>query len=100
MEILSDGTHVTGAKLENGETLSCDAVFIFVGIVPNSTLFENIVETDNGGFIITNGSMETSLKGVFAAGDVRNTPFRQVATATADGAIAAHSADEYISSLS
>lgn len=100
VEILSDGNHVTGAKLENGETLSCDAVFIFVGIVPNSALFENIIETDNGGFIITNGSMETSLKGVFAAGDVRNTPFRQVATATADGAIAAHSADEYISSLS
>ena len=99
VEILSDGKKVVGAKLDTGETLDADAVFVFVGIVPNSSLFSGFVDLDKNGFIITNGRMETSLEGVFAAGDVRTTPFRQVATAAADGAIAAHSADEYISNL-
>ncbi|HIS13902.1 MAG TPA: FAD-dependent oxidoreductase [Candidatus Ornithospirochaeta stercorigallinarum] len=99
IEILSDGKKVVGAKLDTGETLDADAVFVFVGIVPNSSLFSGFVDLDKNGFIITNGRMETSLEGVFAAGDVRTTPFRQVATAAADGAIAAHSADEYISNL-
>lgn len=99
VEILSDGKKVVGAKLDTGETLNADAVFVFVGIVPNSSLFSGFVDLDKNGFIITNGRMETSLEGVFAAGDVRTTPFRQVATAAADGAIAAHSADEYISNL-
>ena len=99
IEILSDGKKVVGAKLDTGETLNADAVFVFVGIVPNSSLFSGFVDLDKNGFIITNGRMETSLEGVFAAGDVRTTPFRQVATAAADGAIAAHSADEYISNL-
>ena len=99
VEILSDGKKVVGAKLDTGETLDADAVFVFVGIVPNSSLFSGFVDLDKNGFIITNERMETSLGGVFAAGDVRTTPFRQVATAAADGAIAAHSADEYISNL-
>lgn len=99
VEILSDGKKVVGVKLDTGETLDADAVFIFVGIVPNSSLFRGFVDLDKNGFIITNDRMETSLEGVFAAGDVRTTPFRQVATAAADGAIAAHSADEYISNL-
>ena len=99
VEILSDGKKVVGAKLDTSETLDADAVFVFVGIVPNSSLFSGFVDLDKNGFIITNGRMETSLGGVFAAGDVRTTPFRQVATAAADGAIAAHSADEYISNL-
>ena len=99
VEILSDGKKVVGAKLDTGETLDADAVFVFVGIVPNSSLFSGFVDLDKNGFIITNGRMETSRGGVFAAGDVRTTPFRQVATAAADGAIAAHSADEYISNL-
>ena len=99
VEILSDGKKVVGAKLDTGETLDADAVFIFVGIVPNSSLFRGFVDLDKNGFIITNDRMETSLEGVFAAGDVRTTPFKQVATAAADGAIAAHSADEYISNL-
>ncbi len=99
VEIISDGRKVTGAKLENGEILNADAVFIFVGIVPNTAPFKSFVALDRNGFIITDGKMETDVKGVFAAGDVRTTPFRQVTTATSDGAIAAHSADEYISNL-
>ena len=93
-----DGSKVCGVTLTDGTKLECDAVFIFVGTVPNSELVKDLVELDKG-FIITDGAMRTSLEGVFAAGDVRTTAFRQVVTACSDGAIASHSADDYISRL-
>lgn len=89
---------VTAVTLEDGSELETSAVFIFVGLVPNSEVVKDLVETE-GGFIVTDGKMQTSLPGLYAAGDVRATPFRQVTTAAADGAIAAHQADEYIQSL-
>jgi thioredoxin reductase (NADPH) len=76
-----------------------DGVFEYIGIKPNSELVKDIVKLDNNGFIITNSQMETSMPGLFAAGDVRNTPLRQVLTAMADGAIAATYADRYLNSL-
>ncbi|AEC02158.1 thioredoxin-disulfide reductase [Parasphaerochaeta coccoides] len=72
-----------------------DAVFIFVGIIPRTDLVPG-VEKDDSGYIITNEKMETSMRGLYAAGDVRNTTFRQVITAASDGAVAAHWASEYI----
>lgn len=77
-----------------------DGVFEYVGITPNSDLVKDLVELDKDGFIITNFNMETSISGVFAAGDVRNTTLRQVVTAVADGAVAATSVDKYLSNLS
>ena len=73
-----------------------DAVFIFVGLQPKSSLVPQ-VEKDEDGFIITNERMETSIPGLFAAGDVRSKPFRQLITAASDGAVAALQAHEYIS---
>lgn len=75
-----------------------DAVFVFVGFVPQSQLVP-MVERDESGFIKTDVNMMTSVPGIFAVGDVRVTPFRQVVTAAADGAIAAHYASEYIDSV-
>lgn len=72
-----------------------DAVFVFVGNVPQTALVPDC-KTDEAGFIITDSNMMTSTEGIFAVGDVRNTPFRQVVTAAADGAVAAHAATEYI----
>lgn len=94
-----DGKKVSKAILDDGSILDCDAVFIFVGITPNSEIFNSFCELDKNGFIVANDRMETSVKGFFAAGDVRTTAFRQVVTAAGDGAMAAHMADEYISSL-
>ncbi len=74
---------------------SFDAVFVFVGNTPQSQLVP-FVEKDEQGFIVTDAEMMTSVKGIFAAGDVRNTPFRQIVTAASDGAVAAHYANEYI----
>lgn len=98
-EVKGTNGKVSSIILENDEEILLDGVFVFTGILPNSENFKALVETDKQGFIVTDGKMNTSVPGVYAVGDVRTTPFRQVATATGDGAIAAHSADEYISNL-
>jgi thioredoxin reductase (NADPH) len=79
--------------------LKVNAVFEYVGWKPNSGLVKDLVELDEKGFIITNSRMETSMPGIFAAGDVRNTPLRQVITAVADGAIASVYADRFLHSI-
>ena len=79
---------------------SADAVFIFTGMIPQSALAHSVkAQIDEAGNIITDERMACSVPGLFAAGDVRATPFRQVVTAAADGAVAAHCAAAYIDSL-
>jgi thioredoxin reductase (NADPH) len=80
-------------------SLKVDAVFEYVGWKPNSGMVERLVKLDERGFIITNSRMETSLPGIFAVGDVRDTPLRQVVTAVADGAVASIYADRFLYSL-
>ncbi|MBR3271439.1 MAG: FAD-dependent oxidoreductase, partial [Clostridia bacterium] len=76
--------------------LMTDGAFVAVGIVPKTELVEGQIKLAPNGSIETNERMETSVKGVFAAGDIRNTPLRQVVTACADGAIAATYAIEAV----
>jgi thioredoxin reductase (NADPH) len=81
-----------------------DAVFIFTGTVPQTSLVSGVngslrAEMDETGYIITDQRMAASVPGLFAAGDVRAAPFRQVVTAAGDGAAAAHCAAAYIDSL-
>lgn len=82
---------VTGEK----STLQTSAVFIFVGMIPQVSLFSNL-KTDEAGYIVTGEDMETSIPGLYAAGDVRSKTFRQIVTACSDGAIAANSALNFI----
>ena len=79
--------------------LQTDGLFVYVGIEPNVKLFGNQLLLDNNGFIETNSEMQTSVEGVYAIGDVRNTPLRQVITSASDGAIAAVYCSKYIDSL-
>ena len=103
----SGGGKVDSVVLEktNGDsgTLSgenADGVFIFAGTIPQTDLVSGLkAELDEAGYIVTNERMATSIPGLFAAGDVRATPFRQVITAAGDGAVAAHCAAAYIDSL-
>lgn len=85
---------------ETGEisTINADGVFIFVGMVPQTDLVE-MLPKDEGGYIKTNEKMETAIKGMYCVGDIRSKPFRQVVTATSDGATAAFSAGLYIREL-
>ena len=71
-------------------------VFVFVGRVPASELVSDLVETNPVGYIVTNERMETKTPGLFAAGDVRDKPLRQIVTAASDGAIAATSASAFL----
>ncbi|AEH51271.1 thioredoxin-disulfide reductase [Pseudothermotoga thermarum] len=85
-------------NVKTGETskLEVDGVFIAIGLTPNSGLVKDIVQLDEQGYIITNEWMETSVKGIYAIGDVRKKNVRQIITAVADGAIAAiHAAENY-----
>jgi len=88
-------------NVKSGEisNLKVSGVFMFVGQSPYDECVKGLLETANGGWIKTNADMETSIKGIFAAGDVCEKHLRQVVTAAADGAIAAMSASAYISEL-
>ena len=97
-KIEGDGKEVTRVLLSSGERIKCDGVFIFIGLSPSSSFLSPLLEMENG-FIKTDGAQRTSLSGIYAAGDVTTTSFRQVVTAASDGAKASHSADEYIQSL-
>ncbi len=95
---------LTVRNVKTGETVRIEAgqedgmigLFGFVGNLPNSELVRGIVDTDKAGYIITDEEMHTSLKGVYAAGDIRVKSVRQVVTAAADGAVAAvHISEDY-----
>jgi thioredoxin reductase (NADPH) len=90
---------VQNVKTKEEKTLSVGGCFIWVGEIPNTKFLTDGVKLDEKGFIVANLNMGTSIPGVFAAGDVRNTPLRQIATAVGDGAVAAFSAGHYIENL-
>ncbi|ABW67316.1 thioredoxin-disulfide reductase [Desulfosudis oleivorans] len=90
---------VKNVKTEETRDLAVDGCFMWVGIHPNADFLAGAVDTDKGGFILTDQAMATSVPGVFAAGDVRATPLRQIATSVGDAAIALHSAEAYIESM-
>ncbi len=98
---LLHGGKLTGVRLKNvltGEesTLDCDGVFISIGRKPVTGLVKGQLELDPGGYIIADETTRTSIPGVYAVGDVRAKPLRQVVTAVADGAVAVHMAEEYL----
>lgn len=98
--ILSDDK-VTGVRIRNLETgeeteLSCDGIFVAIGRKPASELAAGQLDLDERGYIIAGESTKTNIPGVYAAGDVRTKVLRQVITAAADGAMAAHYAEEYL----
>lgn len=83
------------AKKEDGSF----GIFVFVGYAPQSQLFKDVLELDKFGYIISNENMETSIKGVYVAGDLRPKTLRQIVTAVSDGAIAATTAERYVIEL-
>ena len=90
---------VKNVKTGDLQELAVEGCFMWVGILPNTSFLKDAVALDKGGFVVVNSRMETSVPGVYAAGDVRNTPLRQVATAVGDSAIAAFEAAAYIEAM-
>jgi thioredoxin reductase (NADPH) len=85
--------NVKTGELREFET---EGVFLFVGLTPRTESMKGIVKMDDGGYLLTNENCETSVKGIFAAGDCRKKLLRQVATAVGDGATAAFAAEKYL----
>ena len=95
VEKISGDKQVSAVTLKSGRELPVSGVFIAVGLAPNTALFEGQLDLDNG-YIRAGEDCHTSLPGVFAAGDVRTKPLRQLITAAADGAVAAVEAGKYL----
>lgn len=88
-------------NLKTGEVKSIKSdepfgIFVFIGYLPNTDLYKDIIDLDDKGYIITDDEMRTKIDGVFAAGDIRKKTIRQVVTAAGDGAIAAMNAQKYV----
>jgi len=103
MSIVGD-TEVKGVDLKNVKTgktshLPVQGVFVFIGYIPNNELVKDQLELDPLGFVVTDNDMQTSVPGVFAAGDIRSKILRQIATAVGEGATAAFAVEKYLESL-
>ena len=99
-DILGDNK-VTGVKIQNLQTgnasvVQTDGVFVAIGYEPNTSIFNGNLELDAKGYVVTRNETETNVRGVFAAGDVRDYRYRQAVTAAADGCKAAIDADRFI----
>ena len=100
-EIVGDSGLMTHAKLRNiksneARTLAATGIFIFVGFKPNTGVIEGHVEHDAAGYLLTDTNMQTSIPGLFAAGDVRVQLTRQVTTAVGDATTAAIAVEKYL----
>ncbi len=91
-----EGVRIKNVKTGEEEVLQVGGIFIFIGIKPQTEWLDGVLAVDEGGFIVTDSEMRTSLPGVFAAGDVRAKACRQIVTAAGDGATAAYMAEHYL----
>ena len=92
---------ITGVKIKNVKTgeesiIDCDGVFVSVGRKPATDFLGSQLDLDESGYIIADETTKTSIPGVYAVGDIRTKQLRQVVTAVSDGAMAVHSAEEYL----
>ena len=100
VEVLADDL-VTGVKVKNKENcevseIDCDGVFVAIGNVPNTELVKGQIDLDEGGYVLADETTRTNIPGVYAVGDLRKKPLRQIVTAVADGAVASKYIEEYI----
>ena len=102
-ELVGDST-VEAVKVKNVKTgersrMATNGVFIYLGHVPNSDLFKGQLEMDEAGYVITDRFMHTSVSGVFAAGEIQDPHFRQVATSVGQGCAAAIECEKWLAQL-
>jgi thioredoxin reductase (NADPH) len=90
---------VKNVKTGRKDNLETSGVFLYVGVKPNSDLFDFKIDTDQGGFLRTDENMRTSVEGIYAVGDVRAKQLRQIVTATGEGATAAFAVEKYLEDL-
>lgn len=87
---------IVNNKTNESENLQVDGLFISVGMIPTTNLYKGQINSDEWGYVIADETTKTNIPGVFAVGDLRTKPLRQIVTATADGAVAAHYVEKYL----
>ena len=87
---------VKNVKTGDERALAVSGVFVAIGITPATDLFKDLVACDEAGYILADESGKTSMPGIFAAGDIRKKPLRQIITAAADGANCITSVEGYL----
>lgn len=90
------GVRIADVKTGEEREIPCEGVFVAIGRVPDTTMLEGQVERDPQGYLIADETTKTSAPGVFAVGDVRTKPLRQIVTAASDGAVASRFIEEYL----
>jgi thioredoxin reductase (NADPH) len=99
-EVLGDGkihaVRTRNVKTDQPGEIPCDGVFIYIGNVPNSGIVKGVCDLDEGGYIMVDLELATSVKGIVAAGDVRQKSYRQIASAVGDGCAAALTAARWV----
>jgi len=103
LEVLGD-KFVTGVKIKNVKTnkeriIKCDGMFLAIGHIPNTKIFQGLIKLDKVGYIITDKRSRTNVEGVYAAGDVQDFIFKQAITSAGTGCQAAIEAEKYIEHL-
>lgn len=96
---LVEAVQISNRETKEQRRIETDGVFIAVGNMPNSDVYKGIVEMDGAGYIVAGEDCETSVPGVFAAGDIRKKPLKQIITAAADGANAITAVEKYLNNL-
>jgi thioredoxin reductase (NADPH) len=94
-----EALEVENVKTGEGRTLPVNGVFMYIGQIPNTAWLKDTVELDEWGYIVTDGMLRTELPGVFACGDARANPLKQIAMAVGEGALAAVQAERYLDEL-
>ena len=91
-----EGIELKNVKTQNVFRKNVQGVFVFIGTLPNTDLVKGLIRLDANGFVVTDDNMQTSVPGVFAAGDIRSKLFRQISTAVGEGATASYAIEKYL----
>ena len=94
-----EGVTIRNLKTDDTFDLPLGGLFVYIGNVPNTAIFQDQIEVDESGYIEVDANMATDCPGVYVAGDVRLSPLKQIVTAGSDGSVAALTADKYLDNL-
>ena len=91
-----DSVDITNNDTKDVKNIEVDGLFVAIGKTPGASIFKNLIDVSDTGYIITDSNCHTNIDGIYAAGDIRKKSLRQLVTAASDGAIAAIEAIKYI----
>ncbi|MCU0594366.1 MAG: thioredoxin-disulfide reductase [Desulfobacterota bacterium] len=94
-----EGVELRNVKTQEVSRKNVQGLFVFIGTLPNTDMVKGLIRLDESGFVVTDDNMQTSVPGVFAAGDIRSKLFRQISTAVGEGATASYAVERYLESL-